>query len=175
MSERLLERRGEVGKVDRYKTAAYQQARAEAQARSKGLCQACGQRPGVEAHHYRYPLVGTEVADDLTWLCSVCHSVVTAIRRFEGNIWQFKQVLEEASQRMLYDVRIEGETALIQHSRNGLLPGNAITKEIKTSASKRGTNRTESDDARLRQLETINSLWREWDTITIPPQASDLA
>lgn len=72
---------------------------------------------------------------------------------------------------MLYDVRIEGETALIQHSSDGLLPGNPFTKEIQTITSRRGTNRTESDDARLRQLETLSSLWREGDTVTVPPQA----
>ncbi len=72
---------------------------------------------------------------------------------------------------MLYDVRIEGETAIIQHSSDGLLPGNPFTKEIQTITSRRGTNRTESDDARLRQLETLNSLWREGDTVTVPPQA----
>lgn len=72
---------------------------------------------------------------------------------------------------MLYDVRIEGETPIIQHSSDGLLPGNAATKEIKTITSKRGTNRTESDEARLQQLETLNSLWRDGDTVTIPPQA----
>ena len=74
---------------------------------------------------------------------------------------------------MLYHVRIQGETPIIQHSSDGLLPGNAASKEIKTITGKRGTNRTESDDARLRQLETLNSLWREGDTntITVPPQA----
>ena len=72
---------------------------------------------------------------------------------------------------MLYDVRIEGETPIIQHSSDGLLPGNAATKEIKTITSKRGTNRTESDEARLQQLETLNSLWRNGDTVTVPPQA----
>ncbi len=72
---------------------------------------------------------------------------------------------------MLYDVRIEGETALIQHSSDGLIPGNAVTKEIDAITSKRGTNRTESDNARLQQLETLNSLWRERDTVTIPAQA----
>ena len=72
---------------------------------------------------------------------------------------------------MFYDVRISGETALIQHSAEGILPGNPITKEIKAITAKRGTNRTESDDARLYQLETINSLWRDKDTIQVPAQA----
>ncbi len=71
---------------------------------------------------------------------------------------------------MLYDVRIEGETALIQRSSDGLIPGNAVKKQIEAITDKPG-KRTESDEARLRQLETIISLWREGDTIQVPPQA----
>ena len=46
----------------------YRRARAAAFKRSKGLCQHCGLRPAVEAHHYalKYPDDGTVTADDLT-------------------------------------------------------------------------------------------------------------
>lgn len=73
---------------------------------------------------------------------------------------------------MRYQVTIIGISPLIQHSAAGLdpkLPANIEKAEI---ARKKGSNRTEQDDARLRQLETLTSLWLdEDDQATIPPHA----
>ena len=53
----------------------YRRARAAAFKRSRGLCQLCGRRPAVEAHHYalKYPDDRSVTADDLTALCLLCH------------------------------------------------------------------------------------------------------
>ena len=60
---------------------------------------------------------------------------------------------------MLFTVNISGVSPIIHHSASGLDPLLPINGEIKTITSKRGTNRTESDDTRLRELETQRSLW----------------
>lgn len=60
---------------------------------------------------------------------------------------------------MLYTVNIEGVSPLIQHSTAGLDPLLPVNVEKAEITRKRGSNRTDADDARLRQLETINSLW----------------
>ena len=60
---------------------------------------------------------------------------------------------------MLHRIRIEGVSPLIMHSGAGideLLPINIEKAEI---TKKRGSNRTASDNARLRELETVGSLW----------------
>ncbi len=59
---------------------------------------------------------------------------------------------------MLYRIRIEGISPIIQHSASGLDDLQPINQEIKAITSSRGS-RTEAEDARLRQLETIASLW----------------
>ena len=53
--------------------------------RSKGLCQHCGLRPAVEAHHYalKYPDDSTVTADDLTALCLLCHWSATFRRALD--------------------------------------------------------------------------------------------
>ena len=60
---------------------------------------------------------------------------------------------------MLYKLRIEGVSPLIMHSAAGIDPLLPINIEKQQITRKRGTNRTEADDARLRELETIGSLW----------------
>ncbi|MGR3912933.1 MAG: hypothetical protein OD918_00145 [Gammaproteobacteria bacterium] len=70
----------------------------------------------------------------------------------------------------MFQVNIRGTTPLIMHSGSvGLdttYPANIEKKEI---TSKRGGNRTEADDARLRELECQTSLWLdEKQTPTIP-------
>ena len=72
---------------------------------------------------------------------------------------------------MLYNVRIDGVEPIIHHSVAGMLPGNAITTQIKDITAKRGNNKTEADTARLYQLETINALWLDDGQVTVPPQA----
>ena len=60
---------------------------------------------------------------------------------------------------MLYTVNIEGVSPLIQHSATGLDPLLPVNVEKAEITRKRGSNRTDADDARLRQLETITSFW----------------
>ena len=73
---------------------------------------------------------------------------------------------------MLYTVKIEGVSALIQHSASGLDPLLAVNIEKGEITKKRGSNRTEADDARLRQLETITAFWLDAnERPTIPASA----
>ena len=73
---------------------------------------------------------------------------------------------------MFYNVRIEGQTAIIQNSAAGLDPLLPINLEKAEITRKRGSNRTEPDDERLRQLEAIGSLWLDDDERpTIPSTA----
>ena len=67
-----------------YQHPQYLAARDEAFARSDGICQFCGQKPAVEAHHWaeRYPPESETTADDLTALCGLCHEMATTKRRF---------------------------------------------------------------------------------------------
>ena len=60
---------------------------------------------------------------------------------------------------MLYRIRIEGVSSLIMHSAAGLDPLLPINIEKAEITRKRGSNRTQADDARLRELETIGSFW----------------
>jgi hypothetical protein len=60
---------------------------------------------------------------------------------------------------MQFTVRIEGSSPIIMHNGAGIdpqYPGNAEKARI---AAKKGGNRTEADNIRLRQLETQVSLW----------------
>lgn len=82
-----------------YNHPVYRAARAEAFARSNGKCQLCGKRDAVEAHHWAWPNYPDEsetTADDLTAVCLICHEIVTALRRFEGDIWTFRAIFGKA-------------------------------------------------------------------------------
>lgn len=75
---------------------------------------------------------------------------------------------------MLYRIRIEGETPLIQHSSRGLDPFDPLKREAAEIARKKGSNRTEADDARLREIDCALSLWLDHaGNPTIPPRPSD--
>ena len=83
-----------------YSHPAYLSARSQAFARSKGLCQFCGQVKAAEAHHWadNYPREEDTTPDDLTALCGPCHYMATTLRRYirHGNdMWQFKHIFEE--------------------------------------------------------------------------------
>lgn len=74
---------------------------------------------------------------------------------------------------MRYKVRLSGLSPIIMHDGAAGLdtrsPANLEKAEINR---KKGSNRTESDDARLRELECQTSLWLNPDrTPTIPPAA----
>lgn len=60
---------------------------------------------------------------------------------------------------MLYTINIEGASPIIQHSASGLDPLLPLNVEKGEITKKRGSNRTDTDEARLRQIETLISLW----------------
>ena len=69
-------------------------ARAAAIERSKGTCQFCGIRAATDGHHWAvdYPSDKDITADDITALCSICHSIATNLRRYHragGDSFQF--------------------------------------------------------------------------------------
>ena len=76
----------------------YRRARDEAFARSRGVCQGCGQQPAVEVHHWahQYPPAHATTADDL---CADCHRLTTTLRRFTsagGSRYQLLAFFSEA-------------------------------------------------------------------------------
>ena len=75
---------------------------------------------------------------------------------------------------MLYDITIRGTSAIIMHNGvTGLDPNNEANIEKATLTRKKGSNRTASDEARIKELETLVSLWLADDgtTPTIPAGA----
>ena len=67
---------------------------------------------------------------------------------------------------MLFDVRIVGESPLIQHSVDTMLPGNDIARQIEEVAKRKP--RTTSDAALLAELETRGSLWLNDGEVQVP-------
>lgn len=72
---------------------------------------------------------------------------------------------------MLYIAKIVGESGLLQHSSAGLDPTDPRSVEINEITKKRGTNRTESDELRLKELECERALWLYEGKPTIPHAA----
>lgn len=72
---------------------------------------------------------------------------------------------------MLYQCEIRGIRPIIHHSGAGLDPRTPANLEKAEIARKRGSNRTESDEARLRELECLTALWLDGETPAIPATA----
>ena len=73
---------------------------------------------------------------------------------------------------MRYRAHIRGVAPLIMHNgAAGLDTRSAANIEKAEIAKKKGTNRTESDDLRMRELETQTSLWLKEGAPTIPEAA----
>ena len=72
---------------------------------------------------------------------------------------------------MLYAVRLIGESPIIHHSAAGIDTTSAWSREINEITKKRGTNRTEADELRLKELETLRSIWYEDGKPAIPHAA----
>ena len=73
---------------------------------------------------------------------------------------------------MLYKTRIKGVSPIIHHSSTSLDSNSPISREIGQITKKRGANRTEADEDRLRQLECVRSLWLDEDgQVAIPEGA----
>ena len=60
---------------------------------------------------------------------------------------------------MQYRVRLEGKAPVIHHSGLGIDPEHPANKEIAKITSKPASKRAESENIRIRDLETIKSLW----------------
>ena len=61
---------------------------------------------------------------------------------------------------MQYRITVSGVSPIIHHNgAAGLDTRSAVSREIATIAAKRGGNRTEPDDDRLRELEAQRALW----------------
>ena len=60
---------------------------------------------------------------------------------------------------MRYGVRLNGETAIIHHSGTGIDPETPVNKELARLATKKASQRTETEHRRIRELEVIKSLW----------------
>ena len=75
-------------------------ARAVAFTRSGNVCQFCGQRDAVEAHHWPadYPANEDHTADHFTALCRPCHRIATAVRRYKGSIWTLVKAIEREAE-----------------------------------------------------------------------------
>jgi hypothetical protein len=78
----------------------YKVARAEALARSNGICQFCGLAKATQSHHWArdYPAGSECQSKDLTALCEICHKLATRYRRFlscGGTRWEFMASLKE--------------------------------------------------------------------------------
>ena len=161
----------------------HREARAEAFARSGGLCQLCGMQPAIEGHHWEFWNYKPEketTGDDLTALCAVCHEIATTIRRFHGNVFELlsafrnrdKGNLQFRRKHLELEAKIKGIRPIIMHSAAGLNPSLPANKEKRDITSRQGKNRSESDDDRLAELECLLSLWLDGDDKpTIPGTA----
>ena len=72
---------------------------------------------------------------------------------------------------MLYAVRLIGDSPIIHHSAAGIDTTSEWSREINEITKKRGTNRTEADELRLKELETLRSIWYECGEPAIPHAA----
>lgn len=63
---------------------------------------------------------------------------------------------------MRFEIELEGESPIIMHSAESNMDKNSLANREKAEiAAKRGSNRTATDDARLRELECFTSLWTD--------------
>ena len=73
---------------------------------------------------------------------------------------------------MLYRATIRGLESIVQHNGGGIDPLLPLNQQKQEITKKRGSNRTATDDIRLRELETLSSLWLdEQDRPTVPAAA----
>lgn len=74
---------------------------------------------------------------------------------------------------MRYQVTIQGTSPLVMHcGASGLDVRSAANQEKAAIAKKRGSNRTEADDIRLRELDCYTSLWLDGEGAPTVPEAA---
>ena len=145
-------------------------ARAQAFDRSGGTCQLCGTAQATDAHHWAF--------DDYPWRRG-CNGrrprgAVSAVPRGRNDIAanpsSRRQPVRDRPQHhkeysiMQYRFRISGISPLLMHNgAAGLDTRSPLSREIAAITAKRGGNRTESEDERLRELECQRSLWLDAD------------
>ena len=145
----------------------YQRSRQETLSRSGGVCQLCGQAAASETHHWAaacYPTDEEVTPDDLIALCSFCHYFATEIRRFTrygGSRFDFQRAYKEAINSC--GIPSKSRESLRESSNTTERPdwtGDPLPiKEKAGITSKKGKNKTETDDIRLKQLEVETALW----------------
>lgn len=72
---------------------------------------------------------------------------------------------------MQYNVILTGKSGLIQHAGTGIDSETEVAREIAKLASKKASIRTVTENGRIRDLETIKSLWLDDNKPTVPPAA----
>ena len=149
---------------------AYRVVRAEVLARNGGVCALCGFARAVEAHHsgLKYPCGSDRLCcgrrkvevGDLVGLCSLCHELVTTLRRFRragGSVYvlvaRFKEVIAGCGTGSGFGVLARSS---LTTERPDWTPANVEKAQI---ARRRGSDRTEADEVRLRELECYTSLY----------------
>ena len=71
-----------------------------------------------------------------------------------------------------YQCEIRGTSPLLMHSTRGMDETDPLVEEAKDITKRRGTNRTETDSKRLRQIEAILSCWTDYQgKLTVNPDA----
>ena len=162
-----------------YRHPVFLRARNEAFARSGGVCQLCGQMPAEHAHHWAetYPPADKTTAHDLTGLCAECHLIfVTHVPPVHARRRLAAPILRAAfggSRTMRLEFTLAGVSPLLMHNgAAGLDTRSALSREIAAIAAKRGGNRTDSDDKRLRELECQRSLYLGADGKPTLPEAA---
>ena len=73
---------------------------------------------------------------------------------------------------MLYNAKITGVSPLIQHSAEGIDGQHPANIEKKQLTSKKGSNRTASDEARIHEIDTILGFWLDGDRRPTVPAAA---
>ena len=129
----------------------YRRARDEAFARSRGVCQGCGQQPAVEVHHWalQYPPAHATTADDLIALCADCHRLTTSLRRFTwagGSRYQLLAFFSEAVAKCDFNSPLPASRpSSCPNLAAGLDTRSPGSREIAEIAAKKGGNRTDVD------------------------------
>ena len=152
-------------RVYNYKHPTYIAARAESFSRSGGICQSCGRRAATEAHHWAltYPPAEDTTANDLTALCKSCHWLITSARRYErhgGSVWGILPAFEGALESCdIKSPSMESRPSSFITARPDSTPEAPPSWRSPASSKKRGSNRTETEDLRIVELECQNSLY----------------
>lgn len=174
-----------MGQPDRQRTASvygpnYRAAREQVLNRTRRICGFCGSDAATQSHHWAgtdlagpYPTDAEITEADLTPLCDSCHLEATTRRRMIRmgiHMLEYDNALSNWRQEWLSGRTGAASSArppLIQHGTAGMDPDNPGAQELTKLAKKRGSNRTDADQARMRELEAVLSVWERGGQVTI--------